>query len=492
MRRVLLSISANQATAVWQHGRRTSACKRFDNEARGWQMFGLWLQQNPFPVSIIVDAVEEDYRSESLPHARGGTRKQLIERKLKQHFRSTPYLAAIAQGRESEGRRDDRYLFAALTNAELLDPWLDEIARREIPVCGVHLAPLIMVRIAALPAYRDRPLLIVTRQRNGLRQSFFEAGKLKLSRLTALDADDSAPVQTDEILKTRAYLTSLRLLPRDMQLDVLLLDSDGSLGELSRALDEDLGVKPERLAPAALARLLRAPPAQLASCAESLHFAIIGRGSEHANLAPASLRSLCRVHHARRALLALAAAIVAAASLLALAQLKQRSDLDSETAAASQQIRLEQARYQAAARAFPAAPAPAEILRGAVELSRDVALTMRTPELAFAVAASALERHPEIDIRKLDWTAREPTSGHQLLKLEGELARFDGDYRAALAKVERFATDLKTDARVKLVTIVKTPLDVSPGASLSGSAAGRSEPEAARFEIHIDIDGKHG
>lgn len=492
MRRVLLSISATEATAVWQHGRRMSACKRFDNEARGWQMFGLWLQENPFPVLIVVDAVEEDYRSESLPHARGSTRKQLIERKLKQHFRSTPYMTAIAHGRESEGRRDDRYLFAALTNTELLDPWLEEIARRQIPVCGVHLAPLVMTRVAALPGYRERPLLIVTRQRNGLRQSFFEAGKLKLSRLTALDASESAPVQTDEILKTRAYLTSLRLLPRDMQLDVLLLDSDGSLGDLARALDEDLGVKPERIAPATLARLLSAEPAQLASCPEALHFAILGRGGQHANLAPASLRSLCRVHRARRALLALAAAIVAGASLLALAQLKQRSDLDSQTTAASQQIRLEQARYEAAARAFPAAPAPAEVLRGAVELSRDVARTMRTPEVAFAVAATALEHNPEIEIRRLDWTARDAASGYQILKLEGELARFGGDYRAALAKVERFATDLKTNARVKVVTISKTPLDVSPGASLSGSAAGRSEAEAARFEIEIGIDGNHG
>lgn len=492
MRRVLLSISATEATAVWQRAQRMSACKRFDNEPRGWQMFGLWLQENPFPVSIIVDAVEEDYRSESLPHARGGTRRQLVERKLRQHFRSTPYMAAIAQGRESDGRRDDRYLFAALTNAELLDPWLEEIARREVPVCGVHLAPLIMSRVAALPGYRERPLLIVTRQRNGLRQSFFESGKFKLSRLTALDASESAPVETDEILKTRAYLTSLRLLPRDMQLDVVLLDHDGSLGDLSRALDEDLGVKPERIGPAALAKLLRPHPAQLASCPESLYFAIIGRGGEHANLAPPGLRSLCRVHRARRALLAFAAAIVAGASLLALGQLKQRSDLDTQTAAASRQIRHQQALYQAAARAFPAAPAPPEVLRGAVELSRDVAQTTRTPDLAFAVAAAALDRNPEIDIKKLEWIVRDPAGGNQTLKLEGELAGFDGDYRAALAKVERLATDLKTDGRVKGVTVAKTPLDVSPGASLSGSAVGRSEPAAARFELDIVIDGTHG
>lgn len=456
-------------------------------------MFALWLQENPFPVSIVVDAVEEDYRSENVPHARGGTRAQLIERKLRQHFRSTSYMAAIAHGRESDGRRDDRYLFAALTNPELLDPWLQEIARREVPVCGVHLAPLIMAKLAAIPGYRERPLLIVTRQRNGLRQSFFESGKLKLSRLTALDASEQAPVQTDEILKTRAYLTSLRLLPRDMQLDVLLLDSDGTLGDLARALDEDLGVKPERIAPAALAKLLRTQPSQLANCPESIYYAILARGGGQANLAPSSLRSLCRVHRASRVLYGLAAAIVVGASLLALVQLKQRSALDAQTAATANEIRHQQALYQAAARAFPAAPAPAEILYGAVELSRSVAQAMRTPDLAFAVAAAALERNPEIDLKKLEWAARNATDGDQALKLEGELARFNGDYRAALAKVEQFATDLKSDPRVKSVTIAKTPLDVSSAASLSGSAAGRSEPEAARFELQLTIDGRrHG
>ena len=85
------------------------------------------------PAEIMVDAVEEDYRFETLPHAYGPDRAQMAARKLRQHYRNTPYMAAWRLGRETGKRRDDRYLFSALTNPDLVTDWLRRSSRAIFP-----------------------------------------------------------------------------------------------------------------------------------------------------------------------------------------------------------------------------------------------------------------------------------------------------------------------------------------------------------------------
>ena len=70
------------------------------------------------PVLLVVDTVDEDYRSEILPHVQGRARDELLARKLKQVFRNARFTGAWRQARETTGRRDDRYLLAALPDAD--------------------------------------------------------------------------------------------------------------------------------------------------------------------------------------------------------------------------------------------------------------------------------------------------------------------------------------------------------------------------------------
>lgn len=499
MKRLLLSISSTEAIATVARGRRITPCRRFDSDASGWQAFGLWLADNRLPVAIIVDAVEEDYRSEGLPHTRGGTRAQLIERKIKQHYRNTPYTTAIWQGRESDGRRDDRFLFAALTNPDLLEPWLAELARQRVPVSGVYLTPLVSRTLMVLLGAGEKPVLLVSQRRTGLRQSFFVLGELKLSRLTSIDASQPRAGYADEILKTRAYLTSLRLIPRDSQLKVLLLDSDGSLGELLRTLEQDPGVAPERVGAAALAKAVRAEPAALSECPEALHFLASLRSRLVGSLAPSNLLLPFRIYRARRLMFALAAGIFALSSILAIAQLRQRSALDTQTLALAQAIRAQQNLYAAAARGFPAAPAPANVLQNAVQLSATVQNQARTPALALSVAGLALERNPHVYVKKMQWSASEAapqdaptvTPKAETLEIDAEIRPFNGDFRTALAKVERLATDLSKDQRTARVRVLESPLDVSSAANLSGSAAGGGQGAVpARFRLLLELKGR--
>ena len=130
--KLLLCVSNDQATvAVWRR-RRLLSCTHFDNNEEGWTAFGSFLRSvHGLPVHIIVDTVEEDFRFETLPHIRGRDRTEMVGRKLKQLYRATPYCSFALQERESGKRRDDRYLFAALTNPDLLLPWLRAIEAAE-------------------------------------------------------------------------------------------------------------------------------------------------------------------------------------------------------------------------------------------------------------------------------------------------------------------------------------------------------------------------
>ena len=116
----------------------------FANDDGGLAGFKEYLAQLPdVPVHIMVDAVEEDYRFETLPHAFGARPRAdgraQAEAALPQHAVLTAWLL----GRDTGKRRDDRYLFSALTNPELVTDWLQAIVARGLPVAGVYLLPMV-------------------------------------------------------------------------------------------------------------------------------------------------------------------------------------------------------------------------------------------------------------------------------------------------------------------------------------------------------------
>src|SRR5689334_8161209 len=110
--KLLVSISVRQVSVARWRRRGFAQCVVFAYDEQGYDAFKRHLAQyKKLPVLIMVDAVEEDYRVESLPHSIGSDRKEMVNRKLKQHYRNTPYVSARLQGRDSGKRRDDRYLF---------------------------------------------------------------------------------------------------------------------------------------------------------------------------------------------------------------------------------------------------------------------------------------------------------------------------------------------------------------------------------------------
>src|SRR3970040_1404805 len=93
--KLLIGISAQGATAAHWRGSRIADCRMYAGDEGGVAGFREFLQSfSNVPVYVMVDAVEEDYRFETLPHAFGSERSEMVRRKLKQHYRNTPYNTA--------------------------------------------------------------------------------------------------------------------------------------------------------------------------------------------------------------------------------------------------------------------------------------------------------------------------------------------------------------------------------------------------------------
>ena len=211
---ILVCVSAAQVSAaVWRGGRFTT-CTVFENDDNGVIAFREFLQTaKRHPVKIIVDAVEEDYRFESLPHSFGSDRAEMLNRKLKQHYRNTPYFSARLQGRDAGKRRDDRYLFCALTNPELVSNWLKPVQELGFPVVGIFLLPTVSAAMPEKLGIKQSNLLLVSLHTAGMRLTYFRDQKLRISRLARAEAKGPNAIKGYAPTSTAAASGARRFLP---------------------------------------------------------------------------------------------------------------------------------------------------------------------------------------------------------------------------------------------------------------------------------------
>lgn len=494
--KLLISVSATQVCAARWQGRRFAGCNVFDNSEDGLSVFKDYLAQiRNLPVHMMVDAVEEDYRFELLPHTYGSERNEMVNRKLKQHYRNTPYCSARRQSRDTGKRRDDRYLFCALTNPELIAPWVQAITERGLPIAGIYLLPTVSQGLVEKLEIDQPNLLVVSIHSSGTRLTFFRDQKLRVSRLARIDLAGQQAIAgyAEEISNTRLYLHAMRVMTLDEQLSVLIIDREDSLMELAQAIALDnQNIECRRLGRQEIISSLGISAPALDSSSAALYLHLLGLSAPDGNLAPANITQGYRQHQARRGVYALTGVTTFAVAAWCAMNLYQIYDTRSDTEAAKHQTAQLQAQYQEATRQFPAAPTTAENLKRAIDISQKIGATTRSPELMMSLVSQALERHPAIVLKTLGWkydrTEFDPDPGGRASKpapdtsapptaagrkqsglVEGDVRPFRGDYRAAIDAINRFAETLSQQPEVAEVRVVKLPLNINPSLTLSGN-----------------------
>ena len=494
--KLLIAVSMERVTLVHWRARKVLAQLSVSNDAEGLATCReLLARVRNVPVYILVDAVEEDYRSEVLPHVRGADRREMLARKLRQHYRGTPYCAAGREGRTRNGRRDDRYQFAALTNPELLAPWVDVIHELGLPLAGISLLPMTGAALVARAKLAAPHVLLVAATSGGLRLTYFRDGQFRLSRLARDDAGsnrDRPHFYVEEIANTRLYLHALHAATLDEPLGILLLDPlDTDVHAHQAVARENPGLECLRLGSGDLARLLKLKHLNGDAATDVLYLHLLALEPPVHNLAPAATTLIFRRLQLGRYIYRTCLTAIAGMMLWTGHAAWQLRDTELSIALAARERSLYEQQYRNIKRSFPAAPASAATLQQAVQVAERLQHGARTPERAMAVVSQALSGAPDIVLNELKWTvgvkdaatgsrmpveAAAPTAAHnESAIVSGEVRPFTGDYRAAINAIRTLADSLARDPAVREVRIMKLPLNIDPALALSGNTRDNGE-----------------
>ncbi|MEW6414858.1 MAG: monoheme cytochrome SoxX [Pseudomonadota bacterium] len=423
------------------------------------------------PALIVVDTVDEDYRSEILPHVQGQARAELLNRKLKQVFRNARFVGAWRQARETAGRRDDRYLFAALTDADWLTPWLTVLHRANAPLYGITPLAVASQYLLARLRVQEAHTLLAHRLDNRLRLSYYQNGLLRFSRLVSSESPTQQPGNAaDEIAKTQLYLTGQRILPREARLHVLLLDPSGQLDAAQAQLNADPAFNTRLIGLADLGRALRIPEDFLAATPEIVPLAAIASETLPLNLAPPELLQHYSEFRWRHGLRTLAGGVAALGLVVTAINWLHAQDLQRQAQALALEQQQLDARYRAIARTFPADVATPEQLAQTVQLAHTLETTqMPDVEALYGAVGQALAAYPDFRLEALAWRSETtPTAEGADIRLDASLVDFDGNYRAAMQRIERFMQDLAAMPNLRGVRLRVSPVNAGPGGTLTG------------------------
>lgn len=495
------------------------SCAVFVNDQGGHDKFRLFIQSHRAkPVYLIADAVEEDFRQESMPHSIGQARKQMLQRKLSQLYRSSDYKTAQFIGRENDKRRDDRILFTALVNHDLLTPWVSTLEEQEAPLAGVYLLPMVSKLLVNTLKLKHPDLLLMTRQTAGLRQSYFLNQHLRLSRLTPLTEVTEEKLEKlylSETERTRLYLISLRMLAREAPVNLVYL-ATSPVNDFSQQLEATQGVMCDIIQPQELAKKLGLNVELLSQYPDLLHMHALANSRISSNLASTAKTKNYQLLQIGLGLNVTSVICVGVAALMALTSLLSTADIKQKTETAATQTLAQENLYKNVSNNFPDTPIPGTDLKIAVELAQKFDGMNQTPQRFMQIVSEALETQPEIIIDRLRWkqteeakfiddapglqksaattgqppqpTPPKPPSGlYEIGFVTGEIKDFAGDYRAALVSVDSFAATLKKNKQVAQVTIAQQPVNTSSKTILSGTTLddNSSSQDPARFMIKL-------
>ena len=487
----------------------------FTNEPVGLEAFAAYLRKHRSNLFfLLADIAEEGFQLEDLPYVQGGDRDALLRRRLGQYYYNTPLATAISLGRAPTGRRDEKLLFAALTRIETFAPWLDTLREAETILAGVYSVPLVLAGCAPQLLAESGPALFVSLTRGGVRQSFFDQGKLHFSRLSQLatrSLDEVARTSADDSAKIFQYLVAQRQIPRGVALRTMVLAHAGQIPAFQDFCRDSGELRFEFIDLAAMARRQGLKDIPTDSNADKLFIHCLATKTPAQQFAPASETRFHKLWQVRSALTNVAWIVLAACLLFAAKTGLNIYDLRDATEATKALTATDTIRYNNILEGLPKISVTPDNLRALT--GRVEALQKRTPamEPLLTHLSLALNDNPRIELTQLTWkiadhlgagqkgsadanrvtAAAQPatsagTASWVTIEIQAQLPLgIVSDQRAQIEMLERFATRLR-DPQTD-VQILARPFDIESDKSLK-SAGESSEAQLAaapKFALRI-------
>ena len=492
---------------------------------------------------IITDLIEEDFRLDTVPHLRGGDQDAVIGRKLAQLYRASPFRHGIIQGREPEGRRDDKVLYHAVTNPELLKPLLAAIERVEIPLEGIYSSAVLSGKLLdALNSFFQHTLLVTIVPDFGLRQTYFQNKQIKFSRLTPIIFDEGQPAGdliAAETSRTWQYLDSLRFFAVGETLEVSILLHSQDRQMVADAIRNYPLIQYRFLDINEVATKLKLKPAPVSSHAEEVLTHLYAQERIENHFATPEQRCFALYKRARIGLFALTAGVLAAGAIAASFNLYEASVISTAIDRRTVTMKPLQSEYRTVINEISKQTAASETVRDASDFFiHYMRPASAAPGDFMRMFSQVFSEFPHIQLLQLVWqpvgdatvtpnyvVSATPSTGllqsvtragpanaaqgapgaavapgqppsseqdpllsdgnFQALIVEAAIRPFDGNYRKASDDIRKFVLRINElpDISASLIT---EPLDVRSSASLAARDSAQAPVGAdARFVLKL-------
>jgi len=447
-------------------------------------------------------------------------------------FRSTPFRYAMVQGREGEGRRDDRVAYTAITNPEVLRPWVDALEKREVPLAGIRsTAVFSAVLLEELDLAYPHTLLVTFTPGEAMRQTYFRNREIKFSRLTPVDLEPGQSLGAmiaEETTRTWQYLDSLRNFLPDDRLEVCVMVHPNDRPGVQPELRDFAQIQYHLLDIEIVSTKLGLKPPPLGSSAEEVfvHLFQIRREANH--FATPEMRRFDTLRRARQALTRASVVVLAAGLGWGAYNLLGVARSNDDDVKFQQQLNALNGEYDDITRVTPSFGVGGSTMRDTVAFYNAAMKSYPAMPELLADLSQVLARHEPVRLTQVAWLATDndkampvlasvggrtvapvhavargaepgtvaPVSAEdanppfaggrfEVAMLEGSVRVAPNDYRGAVAEVQRLADDISNLVGFR-ADVVESPLDVRPALALQGRHAER-EPDTleARFVLRV-------
>ena len=525
MAKHFLYLTNTRLVSVITSGKRIAARREFAVSGAGATEFERYLAaMAAIPACLFTDLAEEDFRLDTVPHVGSRDREAILQRKLAQIFRNTPYRHALLQGRETEGRRDDRVIYTAVTNPEVLRPWVDAIERLQVPLIGIYSAAVFSaVLLEELDLVFPHTLLVTFTPGEAMRQTYFRDREIKFSRLTPIDLQKGQTLGTmiaEETTRTWQYLDSLRHFAADDRLEVCVVIHSNDRGAVQPELRDFAQIQYRVLdIEQVSAKLgLRTPP--LGSTAEEVlvHLFLMRPAENH--FATSEMRRYATLRRARLLLNGASLAVLAASLAFGGYNLSRVLQFNAADQRVAQQVSTNNRDYDEITKALPSFGVGGSTMRDAVTFYNGSIRTYPSISDFVGPLSGVLREYPQVSLTGLSWQATDDPKSmpalaatpartvpsvkalsrlgevpatsppvdsanpifaggrYEIALVEATVRVPNNDFRAALEYVERLAADIDRLPGFH-AEVFESPLDVRSSLALQGR---HGEKEPAEME----------
>lgn len=519
MKRLFYFTGYRLSVSHWK-GKELTGTSSFEPTELGLDSFRAYLQQTEnIPGNFLVDVIEEDFRNEKVPHVGSKDRKSVISRLIDRYYRSSQnYCYSEIIGRDKSGRKDDTVVIGAMTNPQLIQPWLSIIDECEVPLSGIWTLPLISKHLLKTLKATNGVVLLVSQQVNSnVRQTLFREGKLISSRQSIINQDQEdisgvGELAAPEVARTIQFLRAQNLIGENEEIKLHVLAAQEQVASLEHSFQssgQELGQQSITIH-------------QLKNIHDLLGLKGVGEKFSDGVFSWCCLNQNFLTSHYGEAQLfnryhnKLAAAVLYATSLIVIitavlyagSNVSDAMEYEKSIAILKKEETSYKDLYAKKFKDFEGVFQNAGVMNSAVELAEQIRINSATSPLDFLIVLSEILSQQGIGtvhIDKIEWkainideqsraivranyTGREPVKHDAVIS--GRIDEPEHNYRESVNHIQRIIEYLKASPRIENVEALSMPVDVrskSRFATESGvkSQQQRSSETTGLFSLRI-------